>query len=85
MCWSGMSLSYDTLFEQTYMPKRKTVEEFNYTFVECLLYTFHQLANKVRIIITFVTEERMCKNPFSKVCSFFRRPTQPTAYVDTRL
>eukprot|EP00250_Pteridium_aquilinum_P018794 c24208_g3_i1 orf=527-2149(-) len=29
-----------------YMPKRKTTEDFNYTFVECLLYTFHQLASK---------------------------------------
>ncbi|MCO5559648.1 hypothetical protein L7F22_013249 [Adiantum nelumboides] len=29
-----------------YMPKRKTNEEFNYTFVECLLYIFHQLASK---------------------------------------
>lgn len=29
-----------------YMPKRKTNEDFNYTFVECLLYTFHQLSSK---------------------------------------
>lgn len=29
-----------------YMPRRRTSEEFNYTFVECLLYTFHQLAHK---------------------------------------
>ncbi|KAH7428144.1 hypothetical protein KP509_10G077800 [Ceratopteris richardii] len=29
-----------------YMPRRKTSEEINYTFVECLLYTFHQLASK---------------------------------------
>ncbi|MCO5606997.1 hypothetical protein L7F22_061188 [Adiantum nelumboides] len=31
---------------QNYMPKRKISEEVNYTFVECLLYTFHQLASK---------------------------------------
>ena len=35
----------------SYMPKRKTIDEFNYTFVECLLYTFHQLANKVSIMV----------------------------------
>lgn len=29
-----------------YMPKRKTSEEINYTFVECLLFTFHHLASK---------------------------------------
>lgn len=29
-----------------YMPKKKTTEEVNYSFVECLLYTFHQLASK---------------------------------------
>ena len=35
----------------SYMPKRKTIDEFNYTFVEWLLYTFHQLANKVSIMV----------------------------------
>ncbi|CAK9197889.1 unnamed protein product [Sphagnum troendelagicum] len=29
-----------------YVPRRKTGEELNYTFVECLLFTFHQLAHK---------------------------------------
>ncbi|XP_076951520.1 apoptosis inhibitor 5-like protein API5 [Bidens hawaiensis] len=29
-----------------YMPSRKTGEEMNFTYVECLLYTFHHLANK---------------------------------------
>uniref|UniRef100_A0A0D6R7H4 Apoptosis inhibitor 5 n=2 Tax=Spermatophyta TaxID=58024 RepID=A0A0D6R7H4_ARACU len=29
-----------------YMPRRKTGEELNFTYVECLLYTFHQLAHK---------------------------------------
>ncbi|XP_076921588.1 apoptosis inhibitor 5-like protein API5 isoform X2 [Bidens hawaiensis] len=29
-----------------YMPARKTGEEMNFTYVECLLYTFHHLANK---------------------------------------
>ncbi|XP_009346756.2 apoptosis inhibitor 5-like protein API5 [Pyrus x bretschneideri] len=29
------------------MPRRKTGEEFNFTYVECLLYTFHHLAHKV--------------------------------------
>ncbi|GJV30402.1 apoptosis inhibitor 5-like protein API5 [Tanacetum coccineum] len=29
-----------------YMPLRKTGEEMNFTYVECLLYTFHHLANK---------------------------------------
>ncbi|KAI4306414.1 hypothetical protein L6164_029693 [Bauhinia variegata] len=30
-----------------YMPLRKTGEETNFTYVECLLYTFHHLAHKV--------------------------------------
>ncbi|GMN43624.1 hypothetical protein TIFTF001_012829 [Ficus carica] len=30
-----------------YMPPRKTGEEMNFTYVECLLYTFHHLAHKV--------------------------------------
>ncbi|XP_071697557.1 apoptosis inhibitor 5-like protein API5 [Rutidosis leptorrhynchoides] len=29
-----------------YMPIRKTGEEMNFTYVECMLYTFHHLANK---------------------------------------
>eukprot|EP00252_Welwitschia_mirabilis_P022357 TRINITY_DN6025_c0_g1_i2.p1 TRINITY_DN6025_c0_g1~~TRINITY_DN6025_c0_g1_i2.p1 ORF type:complete len:415 (-),score=93.26 TRINITY_DN6025_c0_g1_i2:458-1702(-) len=29
-----------------YMPRRKTGEELNFTYVECLLYTFHHLAYK---------------------------------------
>ncbi|KAA8515184.1 hypothetical protein F0562_018363 [Nyssa sinensis] len=29
-----------------YMPLRKTGEEMNFTYVECLLYTFHHLAHK---------------------------------------
>ncbi|KAA8519714.1 hypothetical protein F0562_013970 [Nyssa sinensis] len=29
-----------------YMPQRKTGEEMNFTYVECLLYTFHHLAHK---------------------------------------
>ncbi|XP_059670117.1 apoptosis inhibitor 5-like protein API5 isoform X2 [Cornus florida] len=29
-----------------YMPRRKTGEEMNFTYVECLLYTFHHLAHK---------------------------------------
>ncbi|XP_021992801.1 apoptosis inhibitor 5-like protein API5 [Helianthus annuus] len=29
-----------------YMPARKTGEEMNFTYVECLLYTFHHLAHK---------------------------------------
>ncbi|KAJ9690573.1 hypothetical protein PVL29_012960 [Vitis rotundifolia] len=29
-----------------YMPRRKTGEETNFTYVECLLYTFHHLAYK---------------------------------------
>ncbi|KAM3204321.1 apoptosis inhibitor 5-like protein API5 isoform X2 [Capsicum annuum] len=29
-----------------YMPRRKAGEEMNFTYVECLLYTFHQLAHK---------------------------------------
>lgn len=31
---------------QKYMPRRKTGEEMNFTYVECLLYTFHHLAHK---------------------------------------
>ncbi|KAF8110228.1 hypothetical protein N665_0086s0066 [Sinapis alba] len=30
-----------------YMPVRKTAEEMNFTYVECLLYAFHHLAHKV--------------------------------------
>uniref|UniRef100_A0A1J3DYG6 Apoptosis inhibitor 5 n=1 Tax=Noccaea caerulescens TaxID=107243 RepID=A0A1J3DYG6_NOCCA len=30
-----------------YMPAKKTVEEMNFTYVECLLYAFHHLAHKV--------------------------------------
>ncbi|KAK7832229.1 apoptosis inhibitor 5-like protein api5 [Quercus suber] len=30
-----------------YMPRKKTGEEMNFTYVECLLYTFHHLAHKV--------------------------------------
>ncbi|CAN4117484.1 unnamed protein product [Withania somnifera] len=29
-----------------YMPRRKAGEEMNFTYVECLLYTFHHLAHK---------------------------------------
>jgi hypothetical protein len=29
-----------------YVPRKKTGEELNYTFVECLLFIFHQLAHK---------------------------------------
>ncbi|KAM0054593.1 putative apoptosis inhibitory 5 [Helianthus debilis subsp. tardiflorus] len=29
-----------------YMPQKKTGEEMNFTYVECMLYTFHHLANK---------------------------------------
>ncbi|KAF5183791.1 Apoptosis inhibitor 5-like protein api5 [Thalictrum thalictroides] len=29
-----------------YMPRRKTGEEMNFTYVECLLYTFHNLSHK---------------------------------------
>lgn len=32
---------------QKYMPRKRTGEEMNFTYVECLLYTFHQLASKV--------------------------------------
>lgn len=34
------------LIFQKYMPGRKT-EEMSFTFVECLLYTFHHMAHKV--------------------------------------
>jgi hypothetical protein len=30
-----------------YMPRRKTAEELHFTYVECLLYVFHELAHKV--------------------------------------
>ncbi|EXB88545.1 hypothetical protein L484_008864 [Morus notabilis] len=32
---------------KNYMPRRKTGEEMNFTYVECLLYSFHHLAHKV--------------------------------------
>ncbi|XP_047308172.1 apoptosis inhibitor 5-like protein API5 [Impatiens glandulifera] len=31
---------------KTYMPRKKSAEEMNFTYVECLLYTFHHLASK---------------------------------------
>uniref|UniRef100_A0A5B7B0X5 Putative apoptosis inhibitor 5 isoform X1 n=1 Tax=Davidia involucrata TaxID=16924 RepID=A0A5B7B0X5_DAVIN len=31
---------------KNYMPRRKSGEEMNFTYVECLLYTFHHLAHK---------------------------------------
>ncbi|KAJ8761434.1 hypothetical protein K2173_001565 [Erythroxylum novogranatense] len=31
---------------KNYMPRRKTGEEMNFTYVECLLYAFHHLAHK---------------------------------------
>ncbi|CAF2122698.1 unnamed protein product [Brassica napus] len=34
-------------FLKKYMPARKTGEEMNFTYVECLLYAFHHLAHKV--------------------------------------
>ena len=34
---------------QKYMPRRRTGEEMNFTYVECLLYTFHHLAYKVHV------------------------------------
>lgn len=39
--------SLSIFFLQKNMPRRKTGEEFNFTYVECLLYTFHHLAHKV--------------------------------------
>ncbi|MCL7022101.1 hypothetical protein MKW94_028483, partial [Papaver nudicaule] len=29
-----------------YMPRKKTREEMNFTYVECLLYNFHHLSHK---------------------------------------
>ena len=41
-------LSILLLFElQKYMPGKK-VEDISHNYVECLLYTFHHLAHKVR-------------------------------------
>ncbi|KAK4364118.1 hypothetical protein RND71_015476 [Anisodus tanguticus] len=34
------------VFDKKYMPLRKAGEEMNFTYVECLLYTFHHLAHK---------------------------------------
>jgi hypothetical protein len=36
---------------QKYMPRKKTSEELQSPYVECLLYAFHELAHKVRIQI----------------------------------
>jgi len=36
-----------TICSQKYMPARKTGEEMNFTYVECLLYVLHHLAHKV--------------------------------------
>lgn len=32
---------------------RRKIEEINYTCIECLLYTFHHLAHKVRVLISW--------------------------------
>ena len=34
---------------QKYMSRKKTTEELESTYVECLLYAFHELAHKVQI------------------------------------
>ncbi|XVF40395.1 hypothetical protein PTKIN_Ptkin01aG0110000 [Pterospermum kingtungense] len=34
------------VFDKKYMPRRKTAEETNFTYVECLLFSFHHLAHK---------------------------------------
>ena len=44
---SLFSLSCLLSFFQKYMTWKKTGEEMNFTYVECLLYTFHHLAHKV--------------------------------------
>lgn len=44
----------DLFHSQKYMPGRKTGEEMNFTYVECLLYTFHHLAHKVSSFFFFV-------------------------------
>lgn len=41
-----MNMFFYFLFQKT-MPRRKSGEEFNFTYVECLLYTFRYLADKV--------------------------------------
>lgn len=48
------------------MPKRKTAEEMNFTYVECLLFTFHHLASKVIIAHIFeISSYIMCHLPVS--------------------
>ncbi|KAF5474487.1 hypothetical protein F2P56_006381 [Juglans regia] len=62
-----------------YMPRRKTGEEMNFTYVECLLYTFHHLAHKVPNatnslcgykIVTGQPSDRLGED-FSELCKEF--------------
>ncbi|XP_021846027.1 apoptosis inhibitor 5-like protein API5 [Spinacia oleracea] len=39
-------LPYIVQLLKKYMPRKRTGEEMNFTYVECLLYTFHHLASK---------------------------------------
>lgn len=50
-----IALASDYLFltqnfcPQKYMPRKKVSEELQSTYVECLLYAFHELAHKVTL------------------------------------
>lgn len=46
--------TFGPFYSQKYMPGRKTGEEMNFTYVECLLYTFHHLAHKVSILVAVI-------------------------------
>jgi hypothetical protein len=62
-CVNNLSQSHNMFLfrSQKYMPRRKTGEETNFTYVECLLYTFHHLAHKVVDFKCFVClNNRLC-------------------------
>lgn len=75
-------------FFQNYMPRRKTGEEMNFTYVECLLYSFHHLAHKVAdfLLICFVNLlafDRCCaKLTYSTLLDRF--PMLQIVYVVTK-
>lgn len=46
------------------MPARKTGEEMNFTYVECLLYTFHHLSNKVSETFILLQNYSLTIHPF---------------------
>lgn len=76
----------NSCFSQKYMVRRK-IEEVNYTCIECLLYTFHHLAHKVRDIFWpwIIYLMRRINLLILPPCESYRLQTPQTVSVDTRL